>query len=289
MSAIAIAGLLFAAMLHAIWNMFAKRSIDNQTFLIGSVMISTLLLAPLALTRWHPVSPAAWGIIVLSAALEAAYYLLLGKAYKGGDLSLVYPISRGSSPMFVTLLAVLVLGERIAPIGLFGIALTIAGIYIVHLKSFAKDALLEPFRAIANSRTSQLALLTGMTIAGYSAVDKVGVSMVDPVLYIFIVFAMSMVMLAPFMWLKKREALKIEWRVNWRTMLLVGAMIAGGYLLILIILASNKVSYATSVRSASVVFGALLGLVVLKEPLGDKKLLGAGVIFAGIICIGLAQ
>jgi drug/metabolite transporter (DMT)-like permease len=289
MSAIAIAGLLFAAMLHAIWNMLAKRSIDNQTFLIGSVALSTVMLAPFALMRWQPVPPAAWGIVVLSAALESAYYLLLGKAYKGGDLSLVYPISRGSSPMFVTLLAVFVLGERIAPIGVIGILLTVVGIYVVHLKSFAKDALLEPFRAIANSRVSQLALLTGMTIAGYSAVDKVGVGMVDPVLYIFLVFTLSIVMLSPFMLLKKREALRVEWRANWRTMLLVGAMIAGGYLLILIILSTNKVSYATSVRSASVVFGALLGLVVLKEPLGDKKLLGAVIIFTGIICIGLAS
>jgi drug/metabolite transporter (DMT)-like permease len=289
MSALAIAGLLFAAMLHAIWNMLAKRSIDNQTFLIGSVALSTVMLLPFAVTRLHPIPPAAWGIIVLSAALEATYYLLLGKAYKGGDLSLVYPISRGSSPMFVTLLAVFVLGERIAPMGIFGILLTVAGIYVVHLKSFQRDALLEPFRAIANSRVSQLALLTGMTIASYSAVDKVGVGMVDPVLYIFLVFSLSIVMLAPFMLMKKREALKIEWRTNWRTMLLVGAMIAGGYLLILIILSTNKVSYATSVRSASVVFGALLGLLVLKEPLGDKKLLGAGIIFTGIICIGLAN
>lgn len=289
MSAIAIAGLLFAAMLHAIWNMLAKRSIDNQTFLIGSVALSTLMLAPFALMRWQPIPAQAWGIIVLSAALEATYYVLLGKAYKGGDLSLVYPISRGSSPMFVTLLAVFVLGERIAPIGVIGILLTVVGIYVVHLKSFAKDALLEPFRAIANSRVSQLALLTGMTIAGYSAVDKVGVGMVDPVLYIFLVFTLSIVMLSPFMLLKKREALRVEWRANWRTMLLVGAMIAGGYLLILIILSTNKVSYATSVRSASVVFGALLGLVVLKEPLGDKKLLGAVIIFTGIICIGLAS
>ena len=199
MSAIAIAGLLFAAMLHAVWNMLAKRSIDNQTFLIGSVALSTMMLAPFALMRWAPVPPAAWGIIVLSAALESTYYLLLGKAYKGGDLSLVYPISRGSSPMFVTLLAVFVLGERIAPIGVFGILLTVVGIYVVHLKSFQRDALLEPFRAIANSRISQLALLTGMTIAGYSAVDKVGVGMVDPVLYIFLVFSISIVMLSPFM------------------------------------------------------------------------------------------
>ena len=289
MSLIAIAGLLLAAVGHAIWNLLSKRSMDNQTVLIGAVALSAVMLMPFALARQMPVPPAAWGIIVLSAALEATYYLLLGKAYKGGDLSLVYPISRGSSPMFVTLIAVVVLGERIAPIGLFGILLTVIGIYTLHLKSFAKDALLEPFRAIASSRVSQVALLTGMTIASYSAVDKVGVGMVDPVLYIFLVFSLSIVMLAPFILLKRRAALRMEWRVNWRTMLLVGAMIAGGYLLILIILSSNKVSYATSVRSASVVFGALLGMMVLKEPMGKMKLLGAITIFTGIICISFAQ
>lgn len=289
MSALAIAGLLFSAGLHAIWNMLAKRGRDNQAFLVNAVIVSTALLAPLALLRWAPIPAAAWPVIVLSAALEATYYLLLGRAYRGGDLSMVYPISRGSSPLFVTLIAVLVLGERIAPIGAIGIALTVLGIYVLHLKSFTRGALLEPLRALRDSRVSQIALLTGLTIAGYSAVDKVGVGMVDPVQYIFIVFALSLVMLAPFMAGRKRAAMAAEWRANWKSLLAVGAMIGGGYLLILIILSTNKVSYATSVRGASVVFGALLGMLVLKEGMSDKKLLGSLVIFAGIICIGLAQ
>jgi drug/metabolite transporter (DMT)-like permease len=289
MSALAIAGLLFAAGLHAIWNLLAKRAKDNQAFLVSAVAVSTALLLPLALARWAPLPAAAWLIIILSAALEAAYYLLLGRAYRGGDLSLVYPLSRGSAPLFVAIIAFVVLGERIAPIGAVGIALTMLGIYVLHLKSFDRSALLEPFRALRESRTSQIAVLTGLTTASYSAVDKVGIGMVDPVQYIFVVFALSLVMLTPFMFFKKREAIAREWRTNWSSLLAVGTMIGGGYLLILIILSTNKVSYATSVRGASVVFGALLGMVVLKEGMGEKKLLGSLIIFAGIICIGLAQ
>jgi uncharacterized membrane protein len=289
MSIVAIAGLLFAAALHAVWNLLAKRGLDNQVFLICAVVVSTALLLPLAVARWTPIAPAAWVIMLLSAAFESGYYLLLGRAYKGGDLSLVYPISRGSSPLFVTLIAMIVLGERIAPIGGLGIALTVIGIYVLHLRSFDRVALLEPLHTLRDSRTSQIALLSGVTIAGYSVVDKVGVDHVDPVQYIFVVFLFSLVMLAPYMVLKRRAAVTREWRTNWRTLIAVGAMIGGGYLLILLILTTNKVSYATSVRGASVVFGALLGTVVLKEDLGDKKLIGSLIIFTGIICIGLAQ
>lgn len=289
MTLLSIAALLFAAVLHAIWNLLAKRGRDNQVFLISAAISAAVFIAPFAATRGASVPSGAWIIIVASGVLEALYYLLLGLAYRGGDLSFVYPISRGSSPLFVAVFALAWQGERIALIGAVGIALTVVGIYVVHLKSFAPQALLEPVRAIATSRTSQLALLTGATIAGYSVVDKKGVGQMDPVLYFFLVLVVSTVLLVPYVLTQKREALITEWRLNWLTILIVGALIGGGYLLILFILANNKVSYATSVRTASVVFGAALGAIVLKEPLGDKKILGACVIFAGIICIGLAQ
>lgn len=288
MNPIALAGLLFAAILHAIWNLFVKRGRDNQSFLVSAAACAMVMLAPLAWLRGTPVPADAWPIIILSGALEATYYLLLGAAYRGGDLSFVYPISRGSSPLFVVIFALAFQGERIAAIGAFGIVLTVIGIYVVHLKSFAVSALLEPLRAIVSSRTSQLALLTGMTIAGYSVVDKAGVAHVDQVVYIFWVFLISTSLVMPYMFLRRREALIAEWRLNWKMIVLVGFFIGGGYLIILLVLATTKVSYATSVRTASVVFGAALGALVLKEPLGDKKILGAAIIFTGIICIGFA-
>jgi drug/metabolite transporter (DMT)-like permease len=289
MSIAAIAGLLFAASLHATWNLLAKRARDSQAFLIAMLAVTTLILLPLAVLRFAPFEPVAWLVILLSGALEAAYLMLLGGAYRHGDMSLVYPISRGSSPLFVALIAAVVLGERISDLGALGIALTVIGIYVVHLRSFARDALVEPLHALRTSRSSQLALLSGFTIASYSVVDKIGVGYVDPVVYFFAVMAVCCALLAPFALKRKRDALATEMRVNWRAVGIVAVLNVVGYLLILIILATNKASYATSVRGASVVFGAVLGAVVLKEAMGNMKIFGASIIFAGIICIGLAQ
>jgi drug/metabolite transporter (DMT)-like permease len=289
MSAAAIAGLLFAASLHATWNLLAKRARDSQAFLIAMLAVTTLILLPLAILRFAPFEPVAWLVILVSGALEAAYLMLLGGAYRHGDMSLVYPISRGSSPLFVALIAAVVLGERISDLGALGIALTVIGIYVVHLRSFARDPLVEPFRALRTSRSSQLALLSGFTIASYSVVDKIGVGYVDPVVYFFAVMTVCCALLAPFALMRKRHALATEMRINWRSVIVVAAINVVGYLLILIILATNKASYATSVRGASVVFGAVLGAVVLKEAMGNMKILGACIIFAGIICIGLAS
>lgn len=287
MSAAAIAGLLFASGLHSLWNLRAKQSGDQQAFLLLAVIVSSLILLPFTIMRWATIPPVAWLIVLISGVCEAAYFLLLSSAYKGGDLSLVYPISRGSSPLFVTLIATLLLQERITPLGALGILLTVIGIYVIHLRTFAVHGLLEPFHALRN-RTSQLALLSGLSIAGYSVSDKVGVGYVDPVVYYFLTLTASIVILAPYLVSKRRAAMATEWRLNWKSVVVAAVLILTGYLIILFILTANKVSYATSVRGASVVFGALLGTYVLREPLGEKKIVGSLIIFAGIICIGLA-
>lgn len=288
MSIAAISGLLFASGLHSLWNLRAKQSSDQQAFLILAVIVSSAILLPFAIARWAAVPPAAWLIILISGLCEAAYFLLLSGAYKGGDLSLVYPVSRGSSPLFVTLIAAILLRETITPIGAVGILLTVIGIYVIHLRRFAADGLLEPFHALRN-RTSQLALLSGLSIAGYSVSDKVGVGYVDPVAYYFLTLTASIVILAPYIILRRRAAMATEWRLNRKSIVIAAVLILAGYLIILFVLTNNKVSYATSVRGASVVFGALLGTCVLREPLGEKKIVGSVIIFAGIICIGLAQ
>ncbi len=288
MSLLAIGGLLFAAILHALWNFLLKTSTDKQVYTLMSLGIASALLLPVALLSDWAISAIGWGLIGLSALCEVVYFLLLGGAYAGGQLSLMYPISRGSTPLFTTLIAVVFIGERVSGLGLLGIALVVAGIYVLHLRNFRRDGLLEPFAAL-RERASRFALLSGLAVAGYSTADKVGVAHVDPPVYLFLVFGLTVMLLAPHLLLHKRDAMRAEWRNGRRSILLTGAMIAGGYLLILFILTTNKVSYATSVRGVSVVFGALLGTLVLKEGLGDKKMFGALLIFAGIMCIGLAQ
>jgi drug/metabolite transporter (DMT)-like permease len=212
---------------------------------------------------------------------------LLGSAYKTGDLSMVYPLSRGSSPVFVTLIAVTLLGERPSAIGYAGIALVVLGIYVLHLRTFARADLLSPLRALRD-RTSQLAVLTGLMIATYSVLDKLGIKHAEPLTYIWLVLSVSALILAPYLLTRKRAEAAHELRANGLSILLVGAIVLGGYVLILIVLQTAPVSYATSARGISVVFGALLGALVLRESLTGPKLAGACLIFAGVACIGLA-
>jgi drug/metabolite transporter (DMT)-like permease len=287
MSWSALGLLLVAAFLHSFWNLLAKRSVDKIAFLMLAAAAGVLLFAPLALSNWRPIAPAGWLIIIASGLAEALYYLLLGAAYKTGDLSMVYPLSRGSSPVFVTLIAVLLLGERPSAVGYAGIALVVLGIYVLHLRTFSRADLLSPLRALRD-RTSQLAVLTGLTIATYSVLDKQGIRYAEPLTYIWLVLAISALALAPYLLMRKRAEAVRELRANWLSIALVGAILLGGYVLILIVLQTAPVSYATSVRGISVVFGALLGALVLRESLTAPKLAGACVIFAGVACIGLA-
>lgn len=279
--------LLLSALLHASWNLLAKRSLDKQAFLwlASLVSLSAFLVPFLLLSR--PVPPGGWPFIVLSGVLEAVYFMLLGSAYQRGDLSLVYPLARGSAPLFVLLFAALFLGEQVRWTGLLGIGLVVAGIYTLHLKVLNLRGLLGPFLSLKD-RPSQIALLTGLTIGTYSVVDKVGVGYAGPVAYLFLTFLVSAIVLLPYMALVKTQAVRREWRDNKRSILAVGAMSLCGFLMVLFALTVSQVSYVAPVREISVVFGALLGALVLREPFARVKLVGSVLIFGGIVLISLA-
>lgn len=277
-----------AAVVHSTWNLLAKRSLDKQVFLwlalVGSLVIFLLPVSTVYVQVPLPI----WGIILLSGLLEAVYFLLLGSAYQRGDLSLVYPLARGSAPLFVTLFALAFLGERVAPQGIAGILLIVGGIYTLHLTSLDWRGLCAPLWALRRERASQLALLVGVTIASYSVVDKVGVRYVRPFPYLYLVFAVTGVALAPYMLTARRAAIQREWQANKVAIVAVALLYVGAFLLVLIALTSSKVSYVSSVREVSVVSGAALGALVLRERFGGAKILGAVLIFAGMVCIGLA-
>jgi drug/metabolite transporter (DMT)-like permease len=287
MSASAIFALVLAAFGHSLWNLLTKRSYDKHVFVVLAVVVGVVLLAPFAWLRAHPIDAVGWGIVFASGMAQLVYYLLLGGAYARGDMSLVYPLSRGSSPLFVVLIAAIWQGERPSLLGAFGIALIVGGVYLVPLASLARRDLFAPLASL-RSRASQLALLTGVVIATYSAIDKIGVQHVDPVYYYFLVLVVSIVGLLPYLWLRRRAETKIELRAHWRSILVVGATIVAGYLVILFVLQTSPVAYATSIRGISVVFGSLMGILVLKEKFTVPKLVGAVLMFCGVVCIGLA-
>ena len=277
--------LLLSAALHAVWNLLVKQGTDKQAFLWLALLVSVVALLIPFLFLFKPIPGAGWPLIILSAVLEAAYFILLGSAYSQGDLSLVYPLARGSAPLFVVIIASLFLGERVGWGGAVGIACVVAGIYTLHIKRPAIGGLLAPFRSMSE-RPSQLAILTGLTIATYSVVDKAGMGYVEPLTYLYLVFLLSAILLLPYI-LRRPRAIKQEWQKHKFRVVAVGLMSAAGYLLVLVALTTTDVSYVTPVREISVVFGALLGALVLREPFGQSKVIGSIIIFVGVLCISL--
>ncbi len=290
MSGLALGIVLVAALFHAGWNLLAKKSRKKMAFIWWFVLIATIGYLPMFL-YFRPSldpTPAGWACIIATGILHALYFWFMGGAYERGDLSLVYPLSRGSGPLFVPVLAVIFLQERLALTGGIGIGLVVLGIYVIHLKAFTVNSFFEPLRAMRGS-ASLWALCTGGTIAGYSLVDKVGVGLVYPPVYIYLMFVIALLLLSPYVLVKERAALKLEWQVNRGPILIDGFLVLFTYLMILFAFRVSKVSYVVAAREVSIVFSALLGIFWLKESHAPQKIAGAVLIALGVVFIGFSN
>jgi len=290
MNGTALVIVLASAFLHAGWNYLLKKSDRKIVFIWWFLLVSAVIYLPMLLyfLPESAIPPGGWLCIVASGLIHGAYFWFMGGAYQRGDLSLVYPLARGSGPLFVPMLAVLLLGEEIAPLGGIGILFIIGGIYCVHLCSFSRSAFLEPFRALRGG-ASLWALSTGLAIAFYSLVDKVGVGLVYPPVYIYIMMLITWLTLTPWVLIRERHGLKAEWRRHKGAIAAVGFLSGFTYLMILFALTISKVSYVAAVREVSIVLSAYLGIVCLGEKHGRQKLLGAILIALGVIAIGLSR
>ena len=290
MSGLALGIVLLAALFHATWNFLAKKSRKKLAFIWWFLLIATIVYLPMFMYFWPgmTVTPTGWVCIVATGILHALYFWFMGGAYERGDFSLVYPLSRGSGPLLVPILALIFLQERLSAAGIGGIVLVVLGIYFIHLKSFTVDSFFEPLRAMRGS-ASLWALCTGGTIAGYSLVDKVGVGLVYPPVYIYLMFVISLLLLSPYVLIKERPALKLEWQVNRGPILIDGFLVLFTYLMILFAFQLSKVSYVVASREVSIVFSALLGIFWLKEAHAPQKIAGSALIGLGVVFIGLSK
>ncbi len=275
--------MLGAAVFHSAWNLALKsepRRLEASLLALGAAVV---LSAPVLL--FHPLSevPArAWGLVLLSGAFETAYLLTLTAAYEIGDLSLVYPIARGSAPLVVAPLAVWVLGERLSASGLCGIALVVAGIFATHSGVF-RSATAPGARPAA-----ALAALTGVMIAGYSLVNKVGVRTTPVLLWAFMVLSVDALMLLVVLYARGG----LEWprtgTPRWRAAA-IGVLMLAAYLAILSALTLAPVSYVVAGREVSIVVTALAGALLLHEPHSGRRVAGAVVIFAGLVTLAFSR
>ncbi len=290
MTATALLLVLFSAFLHAFWNYLAKKSRHKIAFIWWFIFAAGIFYFPMFLYFFPgmKISATGWSCIVATGILHTFYFFFVGSSYERGDLSVVYPLARGFGPFWVPILAVIILREKLSLFGVVGIALVVTGIYVIHLKSFSFKSFLEPFAAIYSS-ASIWALLTGCTIAAYSLVDKVGVQSVHPAVYIYFMFFIPLLLLSPYVLIKQRKALKSEWQINKRPIMVAGILVVFTYLLVLFAMQTSNVSYVVAAREVSIVFSALFGIMWLGESHRRPRLIGAFLIALGVGFIGLGR
>jgi drug/metabolite transporter (DMT)-like permease len=304
MSGRALALVLAAAAIHAAWNALAKRAHHPIAFLWSSVALATLVLAPLGL-RYLPaegIPASAVPFVIATTLIHAVYFYALARGYaSGGDLSLVYPIARGLGVALVPVIALLLLDERLALLGALGVALVVAGIAAISLttstlsptSTLSVSSTLSPREGRARgpgrlARGTGWAVLTGLTIAAYSLVDKVGVSHLHPLPYLGLLGLGMTLLLAPVVW-QARVAFVHEWRVNWRAILLASTLNLTSYLLVLFAFRLAKAGYVMAARESSIVLSVLIGWLWLGEGGLGRRLVGAAVVLAGVVCVTLAR
>ncbi|MEF3302572.1 DMT family transporter [Paenibacillus sp. GYB003] len=280
MLGVAVLLVLGSGFIHSVWNLYAKRSRNKNVFLWFCQLTAIVLFLPwtimeLDAVRWSG-EAALW--LTASMALHGLYVVLLAAVYAVGDLSQVYPIMRGTSPLLVPLAGVFALGESLTPYGWGGVALIVCGIALLSEIRLGRDG-------SGSWRAPLLALAVGVCIAGYIVVDKLALEHVPAVVLneasnVGNALALSA---AAF----RSRGMREEWRANGKTIVLGGVLAPAGYLLFLYALSIAPVAQLAPMREIGTVFGAVLGVRILREKHGKRRIVTSLLITAGVIVLGV--
>jgi drug/metabolite transporter (DMT)-like permease len=289
MSLLAFILIAFSALMHALWNLLVKRSGDKTVFIWWMFVSSGLLLnlsLPFLPGPFPPVTPQ---ILLLAAAgggCFVLYHLCAGRAYRSGELSLVYPLTQ-TSILYVPLWGILLLGERLSPLGIVGILLVILGAWCVQLRRLALAEALRPLRSL-DDPSVRAALFAGFIYSLGAVIDKTGVSGYSP-LYFTYLLVMFMFGFMTLNLLRPRYRLRIvaEWRRSRHLILAAGPVMMGSFLTFRYGLKLAPMSYAVPVRQVSILFGVLIGILFLGETCGRIRFAAALTILAGVLLIRL--
>ncbi len=305
---------LVVAVLHVAWNALLKTSGDTLRTAERAMIVGVAAFAPFVVIGWLAVGRPGLELqtVVLAIAsgiLEAAYFVSLAEAYRRGDLSVVYPMARGTAPVLSVALGVTVLGERLEPTGVVGVVALLAGILLVQ----------RPWRAIAAVRAhlarprdasgapdsnatslvgaAEFAMLTGVMIAGYSAVDSVGARQAPVWLYAAVVFPVCAIALV--LWVRfvarrpgrTGHGSESKGPAPWLRSGVAGTISLGAYGLILIAYTLAPLTAIAPLRESSVVIASAWGAIRMGEGVDARdrarRLTGAGLVLAGAVLLAL--
>jgi drug/metabolite transporter (DMT)-like permease len=275
---VVIAALVFAALLHASWNAAAHHVSDREATMAWIGAVNAAVAA--AFVPWVPVPDAgAWGFLLGSVVVQTAYALLLVRSFRLGAFGQVYPLARGLSPLVVAVVGVTVVGQRMGPGQGLGVAVLCAGLVVLVVGGGALRA--ERPAVVA-------AALTGLCIAGYTVLDGVGVRAADTTAgYLAWMFLLDGVALVAVLGIRRGPRLIADCRAAWRVGLVNGVVSMAAYGIA--VWAQTRANLATvaALREVSILFGALIGLVLFRERFGRRRVAGAALVVAGIVLLNM--
>lgn len=291
MTTTALLLVLSSAVIHASWNFLLKRSGHKVVFFwVMAVVGFPIVLGPAVFFAlddgfgWTQ-----FGYCAGTTVLHAMYAIALTRGYYLGDLSSVYPVSRGMGPALVPVLAVVLLDESVSAEAVAGIGLVVAGIFAIHIDQRFLGDFSHPFRALTSPAT-RVALATGVVISSYSLWDKAGLNHgVHPMTILeFTIVGNFLGVLPAMLWGLEPGTLRSQWRGQWRAMMLAALLAPVGYALVLIALETTRVSYVAPAREVGIVLGTAMGVLLLGEGYGLTRIWGSALVVAGVVALALA-
>ncbi|HEY3070733.1 MAG TPA: EamA family transporter [Gaiellaceae bacterium] len=273
MPATALAFALAAAVLHAFWNLVIARARDSEAATAVALVVALVAYAPVAVLTWRA-EPAVAPYLVVTSFLQLAYVILLAAAYGRAELSVVYPIARGTAPVLVLVVGVAALGAGTSVHQAAGVCLVGVGVLLVR-----------GLRRAADPAGVVFGLAIAGFIAAYTLVDKHGIRYAAPFVYLELSMILSGVAYSAAL-LRLRGLGSLRAELNWPSVA-AGLATFGAYGLVLAALQRASAASVAAVRETSIVIAAAFAAAVLREPVGPSRLAGAALVAGGVALVSL--
>ena len=288
----ALALVVLAGFIHASWNIAAKKADGDVRFVAFTALVLMVFWAPVGVwVGWQQVplwGVIEWALVLVSALIHVGYFIVLLRGYKKADLTVVYPLARGSGPLLSSMVAIVFLGEQISALGLVGILGVVCGVFLIAGGPGLWKAAHDPQQQ-ARVRTGIFyGASTGLFIASYTVIDgyAVKVALMSPILVDYVGNLLRLVFLLPTL-MRERSVVAQLWRKQRRYALIVGIFSPVSYVLVLYAMQVAPLSHVAPAREVSMLFAALLGGHLLGEKDRGPRILGAALIAMGVMALGL--
>ncbi len=288
----ALALVVVAGFIHACWNIAAKKAGGDVRFVGFTSVVLMVFWAPVGLwAGWQQVplwGALEWALVLTSALLHVGYFIVLLRGYRKADLTVVYPLARGSGPLLSSMVAIVLLGEQISSLGLMGILGVVCGVFLIAGGPRLWQAAHDPQQQTRVRTGIFYGGFTGLFIASYTVVDgyAVKVALMSPILVDYFGNLVRLVFLLPTL-LRDRPAMWALWLQQRRYALVVGIFSPVSYVLVLYALQVAPLSHVAPAREVSMLFAALLGGHLLGEKDRGPRIAGAALIAAGVMALGM--